>query len=553
MDENLIPANASSLSSDSLSNLYQLTDLSPGFHTLRVESSTVSFCSEELIFEIEEIVPLQFSGQQLYEVDPCSGTAQIEVQLNDIQGGIPFELNGDFFYDLSWTYIPNESATTFQLGTQNFVGYTIPNAQPGQYFLSIRDVNNCVLENLAELEFHVNNDQAAPFEVSGVLVDHAGEQVSVLNDGCLDAGENPGTIGILIEKGIAPYTIRWQYKPLNSSIAFVPLSEYDNTTHLPDLIEGIYKLEVRSLSAVCSNVVSPSPYYYTDEFRIEQTPPVILQSPPVVDRNLCDGKAGNIILELFNNEHEELFFRLGDQVLDISEIVDGQYYHLLVEEPITEEEVLEIVNTNGCVLERVPIDLAIGEVDFYLQASSSLANNHVRVGEEVVFFNTSSSPYTRSEWSFGDGSNRIERDRVSETISPTLHRYLTEGSFSVQLKVFNATGYYSEVTQQIYVGKGYSIHTPNAFTPNDDFINDRFRPLITGFVQAFLSVYDFRGNLLYTENIQEVDEQNPVGISFQRWDGKIETTGLKTFLYTLSGYLNDQTKIQDTGTFILIK
>ncbi|MGC6421643.1 MAG: PKD domain-containing protein [Flavobacteriaceae bacterium] len=179
--------------------------------------------------------------------------------------------------------------------------------------------------------------------------------------------------------------------------------------------------------------------------------------------------------------------------------MDGRYYHLLVEEPITEEEVLEIVNTNGCVLERVSIAIAIGEVDFYLQALSSLANNHVRVGEEVVFFNTSSSPYTRSEWSFGDGSNRIERDRVSETISPTLHRYLTEGSFSVQLKIFNATGCYSEVTQQIYVGKGYSIHTPNTFTPNDDFINDRFRPLITGFVQASLSVYDFRGNLLYLE------------------------------------------------------
>lgn len=552
LNDQVIPSNSPNLNYDPVHFLYTLRGLSPGQHALKIESSTANFCAEELFFEIEEISPIQFSGQQTYVADPCGGTAQIAVDLDDIQGGIPFDTEEGPLYDLFWVYVPDEDILPAQTVTQTFIGYSIPFAQPGRYFLKIRDQNNCVFEGDDTLTIEVSNDEVTAFEIRGILTDESGDLVTVLNDGCLDNAEFPGTIGIEIANGVGPYSIQWSYKPLQSNQAFVPLNNFTNAVYLQNLIEGRYKLEVRSLLSDCTTDVSPSPYYYTQEFLVESKAPVILQSPPIFDRDLCQGKAGNIIVEIFNNLHEELLFKIGDEVLDVIEIVEERYYRLLVETPFT-EEVLEIGNIAGCVLERIPINIAIGDANFFIDAASNLENNRVRLGEEVTFFNTSKSPYVRSEWNFGDGSDRIERDIISEAVSPTTHRFLTEGSFLVQLKTFNAAGCFQEVSQQVHVGKGYSIHAPNAFTPNDDFVNDRFRPLITGFVQANLSIYDYNGNLLYVENIKETDDQNPVGIAFQGWNGSVEGAGYKMYLYTMTGYLQDETEVQDSGTFILIK
>ena len=69
---------------------------------------------------------------------------------------------------------------------------------------------------------------------------------------------------------------------------------------------------------------------------------------------------------------------------------------------------------------------------------------------------------------------------------------------------------YSEV---IEVTKGYDIKMPNAFTPNQDGINDTIRPLFSCMQNIQMFIYDIWGTLVYTEKGTS---------SLNGWDGNIK-------------------------------
>ena len=103
------------------------------------------------------------------------------------------------------------------------------------------------------------------------------------------------------------------------------------------------------------------------------------------------------------------------------------------------------------------------------------------------------------------------------------------------------------------VGKGYSIIVPNVFSPNNDGINDLFRPLTTGLSTIRFSVYDQNGNLIYNENISEPDPSMNTGIMIQGWDGR-NAPKSTYFIYTVEGLFYDGiTTVERTGTFLLLR
>ena len=110
-----------------------------------------------------------------------------------------------------------------------------------------------------------------------------------------------------------------------------------------------------------------------------------------------------------------------------------------------------------------------------------------------------------------------------------------------------------ETTKQVAVGKGYSIMVPNVFSPNNDGINDFFRPLTTGLSTIRFSVYDQNGNLIYNENISEPDPSMITGIAILGWDGK-NAPKSTYFIYTVEGLLHDRsTTVEKSGTFFLLQ
>ena len=172
--------------------------------------------------------------------------------------------------------------------------------------------------------------------------------------------------------------------------------------------------------------------------------------------------------------------------------------------------------------------------------------------EEITFENTSDVPYSYSTWHFGDGTTETT-NFSGGTISPTLHTYGISGSYIVTLRNYNDIGCYEEVSKVIVVGRGFNVLAPNVFSPNNDGINDYFRPLFSGFKKVILRIYDDRGNFLYEEKVEEEDPTLLSGINFQGWSGS-NATGSPYYIYQFTGTLiSDESVVERTGTFVLIR
>ncbi len=105
---------------------------------------------------------------------------------------------------------------------------------------------------------------------------------------------------------------------------------------------------------------------------------------------------------------------------------------------------------------------------------------------------------------------------------------------------------YSTTTQvKIKVEAIIEIVVPNAFSPNNDQVNDTFRPVFKGMSNVRLQIYDTWGNLIYFE-----EGQNLAG-----WDGKIKGKDAENgnYLYLVTATtLDEQTMVSD-GMLTLIK
>jgi gliding motility-associated-like protein len=103
------------------------------------------------------------------------------------------------------------------------------------------------------------------------------------------------------------------------------------------------------------------------------------------------------------------------------------------------------------------------------------------------------------EWSFGDGDS-------SSVASPT-HRYDDHGEFDIRLTVRN--GDCIDIQRSLVrVRPLLTFYVPNAFTPNDDGVNEFFRPEGENFHSYVFQVFDRWGERVYEGT--ETDEG---------WDG----------------------------------
>ena len=86
------------------------------------------------------------------------------------------------------------------------------------------------------------------------------------------------------------------------------------------------------------------------------------------------------------------------------------------------------------------------------------------------------------------------------------------------------------------------IPIPNAFTPNDDGLNDIFKPL-------FSSVKDYK-MIIFNRYGEKIFESNDINIG---WNGVYKRKIIQdTYVYKIS-FVKDNNDINVTGKFILIK
>lgn len=140
----------------------------------------------------------------------------------------------------------------------------------------------------------------------------------------------------------------------------------------------------------------------------------------------------------------------------------------------------------------------------------------------VNFTNKSSSDVINWWWNFGDGKTSIGPN-------PLPHKYSTDNSeYTINLKVKNNYGCMDSVFRGITMRDESAVFVPNAFTPNNDGVNEIFRPYGSGVYERAdfeMLIFDRWGLLIYkTSDINK------------GWDGKLkgETCQQDVYVYKIT-------------------
>jgi gliding motility-associated-like protein len=159
------------------------------------------------------------------------------------------------------------------------------------------------------------------------------------------------------------------------------------------------------------------------------------------------------------------------------------------------------------------------------------------INDPVQFTNTATGDYISMIWDFGDGSSSTELNPV--------HTFINPKDYVVKQTVTYPFGciYVQKIT--LIVTKGYVLVVPNAFTPNNDTLNDTFRPVTKGLKNVRLDVYDTWGSMIYSES----------GEILRGWDGKIKGANAENGNYycKVSGETFYGIIVNENHPFVLIK
>lgn len=111
----------------------------------------------------------------------------------------------------------------------------------------------------------------------------------------------------------------------------------------------------------------------------------------------------------------------------------------------------------------------------------------------VQFINQSNDTYSIVSWiwNFGDGT-----DSVSNAANPS-HTYQDTGRYCVSLIAMDEHGCSDTVTNCFVMEPNFTLYIPSAFTPNNDRVNDVFKP-VGQYIKSFeMYIFDRWGMQLY--------------------------------------------------------
>lgn len=136
----------------------------------------------------------------------------------------------------------------------------------------------------------------------------------------------------------------------------------------------------------------------------------------------------------------------------------------------------------------------------------------------LTFTDLSSNDVVEWDWDLGDGT--------TDKAQNTSHTYLDTGHYTILLKVTNGNGCSDIATKSFFINPDIFIYIPNAFTPNGDFVNDKFgvEGVVNGIKQFQMSIYNRWGErIFYTNNPNE------------KWDGTYlgESLSQDAYAYTI--------------------
>ncbi|MFH0867361.1 MAG: PKD domain-containing protein [Bacteroidota bacterium] len=130
--------------------------------------------------------------------------------------------------------------------------------------------------------------------------------------------------------------------------------------------------------------------------------------------------------------------------------------------------------------------------------------NTISILDPVIYFNNTSSTTYSSYWNFGDGG--------TSTATDPWHKFTMIDTFTVMLVITSDHGCLDTAYDDIYIKDILTLYIPNAFTPDDNGINEVFMPYGNEIDPEHYQMMIFNrwGEMVFkTDNLQ-------IG-----WDGKV--------------------------------
>ena len=451
----------------------------------------------------------------------CADDQVIDSNLNkgiidlkgEVTGGNPFD-DPDSKYKYEWTG-PSFSSSNERIEVTN----------PGIYNLKIKDEADCIVEYNFDLS-----------------IEEIASNAIITNISCDD---ELGNIITQPSGGKGPYTFEWYKSDKNENL----ISLIGTEMNISNLDEGYYT----------TFITDDNNCVIIERHQINNTKIHYVEEPEISDP-LCLMEDGYINLKLANPYNNTFDFKYNDVTLNSTISFSGLNYNIYqieLNNPVDYAPLI-VSNEYGCT-QSYELNLGVGLISFDLEINNKTLEDvipKISVEDVVSIINKSEGKYHRVEYDFGDGSEVVSYIRDQDQI--VNRKYEREGFYAINVKIYNEQGCFRELKKTILVGIGYSFDSPNAFSPNNDGINDVFRPTISGFVKGIFNVYTRSGLKLFSENFDfENDIQNQIyeninGYKLNGWSGKNRGFSEKIFYYQFKGETIDGEEIIKSNYFTAI-
>jgi hypothetical protein len=454
--------------------------------------------------------PISITNEVVKDID-CSSINKGEISITIIGGA-----NSGGLYAINWTG-PNG----YQ---QNLT--RIFDLEAGQYTISGKDAIGCPLPTKTYTVL-----PAQPIIISLV----SKTNVTCTNSlGCANFDITGGS-GIFTK-----FTLEY-LDPSQGKIT-IPQNNYFNICNLK---AGLYYLSV-----VDSKNCKTEPYLFT----IYDYSTLKIDSISL-DNDLCATTPGKVRVTMSSLDSNLTFYYNSTLVTNVN--LGNNVFELSIANPTAPSGIIKVINSQNCsYTETINTSITDPKFDF------TPLNGKISVNESVKFTNGLTIPveYNYIVWDFGDNSpykvfynpNDITPNSLGESISTVFHNYAIDGLYPVTLTVYNKFGCSRSITKIVTVGQGAEIIVPTAFSPNNDGINDLFRPSLIGLKEVNMNVYDNLGNLIY-EIISTDTSLLPKDWGWNGIDKKNSPSAIGTYRYYITAKTINDKIIEKVGQFMLIK
>ena len=163
---------------------------------------------------------------------------------------------------------------------------------------------------------------------------------------------------------------------------------------------------------------------------------------------------------------------------------------------------LTVISNFGCSNVYTQSIQSAPTADFSLTPSETTTANPI-----VSFTDSSSSDVTSWSWNFGDPYSSSNTDSIENPI----HSFDSSGTYQIFLTVISSNGCVDTISRDVLVSNEYTLFAPNAFSPDENGVNDYFFPTGIGIGKDRfeMMIYDRWGDLIF----HTIDIDKP-------WDGR---------------------------------